>query len=80
MGRAKIAITIEPGLLGEIDSLVARHVFDNRSQAIEEAVKDKLERLSRGRLARECALLDPAFEKSMAEEGLTREIDQWPEY
>lgn len=80
MGRAKIAITIEPGLLGEIDSLVARRVYDNRSQAIEEAVKDKLERLSRGRLAQECALLDPAFEKSMAEEGLTREIDQWPEY
>jgi Arc/MetJ-type ribon-helix-helix transcriptional regulator len=80
MARAKIAITLDPDLLGEIDSLVARRAYANRSLAIEAAVSEKLDRLSRGRLARECALLDPALEKAMAEEGMTGELDRWPEY
>jgi Arc/MetJ-type ribon-helix-helix transcriptional regulator len=80
MGRAKIAITLDPDLLGEIDSLVARRVYANRSLAIEAAVQEKLDRLSRGRLARECALLDPALEKAMAEEGMAGELDLWPAY
>jgi metal-responsive CopG/Arc/MetJ family transcriptional regulator len=80
MARAKIAITLDPDLLGEIDSLVARRVYANRSLAIEAAVHEKIDRLSRSRLARECALLDPAFEKVMAEEGMTGELGRWPEY
>ena len=35
--------------------------------------------LERGRLASECAKLDPAFEKALAEEGLGQELDAWPE-
>jgi hypothetical protein len=31
-------------------------------------------------LAEECAKLDPAFEKAMADEGLTEDLSQWPEY
>ena len=56
-----------------------RH-FTNRSQAIEEAVEEKLERLERTRLARECSKLDPTFEKAMAEEGLSEDLSEWPEY
>jgi hypothetical protein len=34
----------------------------------------------RSRLAAECAKLDPKFEKAMAEEGLSRELDTRLEY
>ena len=80
MGRAKIAITLDPGVVDELDRLVDSRVFPNRSLAIEEAVKEKLHRLSRSRLARECAKLDPALEKAMAEEGMSGELGRWPEY
>ena len=80
MSKAKIAITIDEPLLVRIDRLVAEQVFSSRSQAIEAAVEEKIERLEHGRLARECAKLDPDFEKTLAEEGLSRELDEWPEY
>jgi metal-responsive CopG/Arc/MetJ family transcriptional regulator len=80
MSKAKIAITIDKPILARIDRLVAEQVFSSRSQAIEAAVEEKIERLEHGRLARECAKLDPAFEKVLAEEGLSQELDEWPEY
>jgi hypothetical protein len=36
--------------------------------------------MDRGRLARECAKLDPKFEQALAEEGIGSEMAQWPEY
>ena len=48
-------------------------VFPNRSQAVEVAVQEKLSRLKRERLARECAKLDPDFERALAEEGFAEE-------
>jgi hypothetical protein len=33
----------------------------------------------RNHLARECAKLDPAVERAMAEEGMGGELEQWPE-
>jgi metal-responsive CopG/Arc/MetJ family transcriptional regulator len=80
MSRMKVAITIEEGILARVDALVKRKVYSNRSRAIQDAVQEKLERLERGRLAEECAKLDPAFEKAMAEEGLSEELVAWPEY
>jgi metal-responsive CopG/Arc/MetJ family transcriptional regulator len=80
MGRAKVAITLDAQSLEELDRLVVAHVFPNRSQAIQEAVDEKLTRLSRSRLARECAKLDPDFEKALAEEGISKELAEWPEY
>ena len=80
MAVAKIAITIERDILSELDRLVRRHVFPNRSRAIQEAVGDKVRRLAENRLARECAKLDPAAEQSMAEEGMSGEVASWPEY
>jgi len=80
MPKAKIAISIDEKVLARLDGLVQSGRFDNRSQAIEDAVCDKLERLGRTRLALECAKLDPAAEKELAEEGLSVEISEWPEY
>jgi hypothetical protein len=31
-------------------------------------------------LARECAKLDPEFEKALADEGLDADLRGWPEY
>jgi len=78
MSAAKIAITIDTSSLRRVDRLVSRGVFPNRSRAIQQAISEKLERLERRRLAEECAKLDPAFEQSMADEGL--EGGSWPEY
>jgi metal-responsive CopG/Arc/MetJ family transcriptional regulator len=80
MPAAKVAITIEEQLLKRIDRLVAQRKFPNRSRAIQEAVRDKLDRLERGRLARECAKLNPASERKMADEGLAGDLDEWPEF
>lgn len=71
MSQIKVAITIEEGVLARVDALVRQHVFTNRSRAIQEAVQEKLERMEWSRLAEECAKLDPAFEKAMADEGLS---------
>jgi metal-responsive CopG/Arc/MetJ family transcriptional regulator len=80
MSKSKIAITLEKATLERLDELVEHAMFPSRSRAIEEAVQEKLSRLQRTRLARECAKLDPVFERSLAEEGLTEDIRQWPEY
>ena len=55
----------------------------SRSKAaisLEESALKRLRRLERRRLARECAKLDPAFEKALAEGGLSEELPEWPEY
>jgi metal-responsive CopG/Arc/MetJ family transcriptional regulator len=80
MGRSKVAISLDESTLDRLDRLVKKRVFPNRSQAIEEAVAEKLARLERSRLAQECAKLDPAFEKALAEEGLSEDLTEWPEY
>lgn len=80
MGRAKIAITIDRSTLKRLDEMVEAKLYPNRSQAVQAAISEKLDQLERGRLARECAKLDPKFEKALAEEGIAAELSKWPEY
>ena len=80
MPRAKVAISLDESTLERLDKLVERAVFSNRSQAIQEAVEEKLARMERSRLARECAKLDPTFERALAEEGLAEDATAWPDY
>ena len=80
MGKEKIAITLDEEFIKELDRLVKRHVFQNRSQAIQEAVSEKLLRMKRSRLAIECAKLDRVAEKTMAEQGMNEDVSQWHEY
>ena len=80
MAKSKVAISLEKSILNRLDKLVQKQVFPSRSRAIEEAVVEKLARLERSRLAQECAKLDPAFEKALAEEGLSEDRAEWPEY
>lgn len=68
------------GIASKIDGLVRKNIFPNRSRAIQEAVKDKIEKISKTRLARECAKLHSEEEIGIAEEGMDLEFDEWPEY
>jgi Arc/MetJ-type ribon-helix-helix transcriptional regulator len=80
MPSDKIAVTIDQDLLTRLDGLVKEERFPNRSRAVQVALRDKLERIDRGRLARECAKLDPTYEQHLAEEclsGCRNEIVGW---
>ncbi len=80
MPTTKVAITIDTGLLAQVDQLVAQHIFPNRSKAIQAALHDKVARLQRSRLARESAKLDRHTEQILAEEGMEQELATWPVY
>ena len=80
MSKTKIAITLDEDYVTEIDHLIQEHRVHNRSQAIQEAVKEKQQKITKNRLAQECAKLDPSFEQAMADEGLSEDLREWPEY
>ena len=80
MPKTKVALTLETVLVDRVDQLVAQQRFRNRSQAVETALAEKLQRIARTRLAGECAKLDPKEEKALAEEGLAGSLETWPEY
>ena len=80
MPKTKVALTLDAELLERVDELVAKQRFRNRSQAVEAALADKVQRLARTRLARESAKLNPKEEKRLADEGLVDALDSWPEY
>jgi len=79
MSSAKVAISLDPQSLREVDELVGRGVFPSRSKLIQVAVAEKLQRLRRVRLARECAKLKSEEERAAAEEQFAGEVE-WPEY
>ncbi len=80
MSTTKVAVTIDSNLIAQIDQLVAKDVFPNRSKAIQEALRDNLPRLKRTRLARESAKLNRREEQALADEGLGKEQSAWPAY
>lgn len=80
MSVAKITVSIDEQLLNRLDLLVQSRVFPSRSQAVQSAVQEKITRLSKTRLAQECAKLDPVEEQELADEGLAAEVPQWPPY
>lgn len=80
MPKTKLAVTLDADLVENLDQLVVARRFANRSQAIGAAVAEKLARLAKTRLARECSNLEPQEEKALAEEGLAGGSETWPEY
>lgn len=72
-------ISLHPEALRKVDQLVEQGAFPSRSHFIQDAVAEKLQRLSRrGRLAEECAKLRPSEEQIAAEELFLGEAE-WPE-
>ncbi|MBI2927185.1 MAG: ribbon-helix-helix protein, CopG family [Verrucomicrobia bacterium] len=80
MSVAKVAVAMDEALLRKLDGLVRARVFESRSQAIRTAVVEKVRKIDRRRLARECAKLDPTFERMLAEERMDQEATAWPAY
>ncbi|HUT00837.1 MAG TPA: ribbon-helix-helix domain-containing protein [Phycisphaerae bacterium] len=80
MPVSKLAVSMAPELVARVDRLVKERRFRNRSHAIQVALREKLDRIEHTRLARECRKLDPAEERGLADEGLTEELAEWPEY
>jgi Arc/MetJ-type ribon-helix-helix transcriptional regulator len=77
MAKVKITITLDERFIHEIDILVDKHVFQSRSQAIQEAVSENLMRIKRTRLAENCMKLEPTVEKALAEEGFAEDKKEW---
>ena len=80
MPRTKIAITLSEDSLRAVDRLVRERRYPNRSQAIQAALDEALRRQSRSRLERECALLEPEHEQTLADQGLREDLEAWPVY
>ncbi|MGM0374638.1 MAG: ribbon-helix-helix domain-containing protein [Chloroflexota bacterium] len=80
MPKEKVAVTIEKNILTKLDRMVAEGKYPSRSSAVEDAVKEQIEKVEKSRLAREAAKLDPAYEQALADEGLAGDLSEWPEY
>jgi metal-responsive CopG/Arc/MetJ family transcriptional regulator len=80
MPKEKVAVTHERDLLTRLDRMVTEGKYSSRSSAVEEAVRERLAKLERSRLAEESAKLDPDFEQALADEGLTGDLSEWPDY
>ena len=50
------------------------------SQVANDRLTGRSRPIEKSRLAQECAKLDPTFEKALAEEGLSEDLAEWPEY
>jgi metal-responsive CopG/Arc/MetJ family transcriptional regulator len=79
MAKTKVAVTLDTSTLHRLDRLVREARYPNRSQAIEAAVTGQLDRLEHRRLAEECAKLDGAAERALAEKGSGADVGSWPE-
>lgn len=55
-------------------------MFTNRSKAIQTAIEEKISKLDKSRLAIESAKLNKADEQLLSEEGLQKDLSEWPEY
>ncbi|MFK5971247.1 MAG: ribbon-helix-helix domain-containing protein [Candidatus Marithrix sp.] len=80
MNKAKVAITLDQSILNKLDELITQKIYPNRSRAIADAIKEKLQRLEQNRLTEECSKLNPNEEKALAEEGISEEFVKWPTY
>ena len=78
MSTAKVAITLDEQLLRTVDRWVKQGRYSNRSQAIQAALREKLEHWQRTRLTEELAKLDRQAERALAAERLAGEA--WPEF
>ena len=80
MSTTRVAVSLRTTTVRRLDRLVKTRMYPNRSEAIEEALREKVFKTNRDRLKRECAKLDRKTEQALAEEGMESELAEWPEY
>jgi Arc/MetJ-type ribon-helix-helix transcriptional regulator len=68
--KAKVTVSVDEGLLRELDRLVENDRFDSRSAAMEAAIVALQGNLLEAEFERNLALLDPAEERAAAELGM----------
>jgi len=74
MPAAKIAITLDEDLLRDVDLWVREGRYPNRSKAIQAAVREKIERWKKTRLAEACSKIDPKEAQAEADETFDGDI------
>jgi Arc/MetJ-type ribon-helix-helix transcriptional regulator len=79
MSTAKIAISLDPRALRDIDRLVKAGRYPSRSKLVQDALLEKLQRIDHSRLATECSKLTQQHERALANEALVAD-QPWPEY
>jgi metal-responsive CopG/Arc/MetJ family transcriptional regulator len=77
--RVRVEITIDEKVLADVDRLVRNGTCTSRGQVFEAAIKKRLARMSRSRLARESAKLDSTEEQALANERYVADVAA-PEY
>ena len=80
MSVAKIAISIDDQLLAKLDGFIALNKFKTRSQAIQLAVQNTVDSLDHKRLIDACMQLDMDTERTLADQGLKKDLEEWPEF
>jgi metal-responsive CopG/Arc/MetJ family transcriptional regulator len=80
MQKTTIRISLDPALLKRIDALVRQRRFAGRSEAIESLLTKHVSHVRRTRLAEQCAQLEPAEERALAEAGIRADAAVWPAY
>jgi Arc/MetJ-type ribon-helix-helix transcriptional regulator len=78
MSAANVAISMDELLLQRLDQLVKDGAFRDRSEAVQQAVSEKIQRMDTSALARECAKLEPKAEQALADESLAADLSSWP--
>jgi len=60
--------------------LVQNNIFQNRSQAINAALQEKLSKIQKTRLELECKKLIQKDEREFADMGLEEDFKEWEKY
>jgi metal-responsive CopG/Arc/MetJ family transcriptional regulator len=80
MALSNVSISLDSELLECLDRLVAEQHFSDRNKAVEEAIREKLERVALVSPAPEHARLVATDERAPTCEGLIVDAGEWPEY
>ncbi len=76
--KVRLTVTVDEGLLGEIDALVQKETFESRSAAMEKALSQLLDAQADAAFERALSEVTPqdvVEMRAMAEEGM----DDWSE-
>ncbi len=79
MATLKVAITLQQETLQELDALVKKGVFENRSSAIQQTLSERLRLLNFEQFEKECLKLEKKEERALANEKMKADTE-WPEY
>lgn len=80
MSTTKVAITLDKEVVKELDRWVREGKYPNRSKAVQEAIRERMEHWRKTHLVKEASRLNPIEEKALAEEGFRVGNEVWPEY